>query len=159
MRAFLKARWAIGLAILCATSTASARMYQWVSPATGSTQLSGEPPSWYRSGNDGPRVLVFENGYLVDDTHIRVSPSRSRALRSAAFDELNRRRTLEAVERIAQGQARKKDKQLAAEQESSLIARTVADVDAANALPDELDAAAIARLKSIIAEFDKSTGQ
>ena len=86
-------------------------------------------------------------------------PQPFETLRSAAFDELNRRRTLEAVERIAQGQARKKDKQLAAEQESSLIARTVADVDAADTLPDELDAAAIARLKSIIAEFDKSTGQ
>ena len=82
-------------------------------------QLSGEPPSWYRSGNDGPRVLVFENIYLVDDTHIRVSPSRSRALRSAAFDELNRRR-IEAVERIAQGR-RGKRQQLAAEHEAVFL--------------------------------------
>ncbi len=130
--------------------------------------MSGEPPSWYRSGNDGPRVLVFENGYLVDDTSILVSSSRSRALRSAAFDELKRRRTLEAVERIAQGRAREKDRELADEQERSLVARSV-EVAAESAktlseatvgaLPDQLDAAAIERLKSIIAEFDKSNRQ
>ena len=159
MRALIKSRLVIGLAILCATSTASESMYQWVSPATGSTQLSGEPPSWYQSGNDGPRVLVFENGYLVDDTRSRVSPSRSKALRSAAFDELKRRRHWKLSSALPKARHGSKDKQLAAEQESSLIARTVADVDAAGALPDELDAAAIERLKSIIAEFDKSTGQ
>ena len=130
--------------------------------------MSGEPPSWYRSGNDGPRVLVFENGYLVDDTSILVSSSRSRALRSAAFDELKRRRTLEAVERIAQGRAREEDRELADEQERSLVARSV-EVAAESAktlseatvgaLPDQLDAAAIERLKSIIAEFDKSNRQ
>jgi len=130
--------------------------------------MSGEPPSWYRSGNDGPRVLVFENGYLVDDTSILVSSSRSRALRSAAFDELKRRRTLEAVERIAQGRAREKDRELADEQERSLVARSVEVATESpkklseatvGALPDQLDAAAIERLKSIIAEFDKSNRQ
>lgn len=130
--------------------------------------MSGEPPSWYRSGNDGPRVLVFENGYLVDDTSILVSSSRSRALRSAAFDELKRRRTLEAVERIAQGRAREEDRELADEQERSLVARSVEVATESaktlseatvGALPDQLDAAAIERLKSIIAEFDKSNRQ
>lgn len=130
--------------------------------------MSGEPPSWYRSGNDGPRVLVFENGYLVDDTSILVSYSRSRALRSAAFDELKRRRTLEAVERIAQGRAREEDRELADEQERSLVARSVEVATESaktlseatvGALPDQLDAAAIERLKSIIAEFDKSNRQ
>ena len=130
--------------------------------------MSGEPPSWYRSGNDGPRVLVFENGYLVDDTSILVSSSRSRALRSAAFDELKRRRTLEAVERIAQGRAREKDRELADEQERSLVPRSVEVATESaktlseatvGALPDQLDAAAIERLKSIIAEFDKSNRQ
>jgi len=58
--------------------------------------------------------------------------------------------------------------ELADEQERSLVARSV-EVAAESAktlseatvgaLPDQLDAAAIERLKSIIAEFDKSNRQ
>jgi len=43
-----------------------------VSPTTGSVQLSGTPPAWYRSDVAGPRVQVFESGNLVDDTAIVV---------------------------------------------------------------------------------------
>lgn len=62
-----------------------ARMYQWVEPDTGTTQLSGKPPSWYRSSDEGPRVLVFEKGRLVDDTSISVSQEARRDLRKRAF--------------------------------------------------------------------------
>jgi len=58
-----------------------ARMYQWVDPDTGTTQLSGKPPPWYRSTGTGPRVFVFENGQLIDDTGIALSEVESERLR------------------------------------------------------------------------------
>lgn len=74
---------------VCALSIASAdaRMYQWTSPDTGSTQLSGRPPAWYRSAQGGPRVYVFDDNRLVDDTGITVSAEQRAALRAEAFGE------------------------------------------------------------------------
>ncbi len=62
-----------------------ARMYQWVEPGSNSTQLSGKPPAWYRSANGGPRVFVFENGRLIDDTGVRVSDDVRQLMRQQAF--------------------------------------------------------------------------
>lgn len=75
---------------LCSLSItpAAARMYQWRSPATGTTQLSGTPPAWYRTVEGGPRVYVFDANRLVDDTGIAVSDEQRRALRAAAFGEV-----------------------------------------------------------------------
>jgi len=72
---------------LCCLSIApvAARMYQWQNPATGTTQLSGTPPAWYRGSERGPRVFVFENNQLVDDTGIGVSDAQREALRAEAF--------------------------------------------------------------------------
>jgi len=76
---------------LCATlllmlaASAAARMYQWVDPRSGTVQLSGAPPAWYRSAQTGPRVFVFENGRLVDDTARPVDPDQAAALRAGAF--------------------------------------------------------------------------
>lgn len=64
---------------------ALARMYQWVDPGTGTVQLSGAPPAWYRGKQAGPRVFVFENGRLVDDTGTRVADDEAQALRAEAF--------------------------------------------------------------------------
>ena len=63
----------------------SARMYQWVETDTGSTQLSGKPPMWYRSATSGPRVFVFDNGRLIDDTAIDVDEQVRQQLRQKAF--------------------------------------------------------------------------
>ena len=73
------------LLILLFSNSAFARMYQWVEPDTGTTQLSGKPPAWYRSEAGGPRVLVFENGRLIDDTDIEVARELRRDLRKRAF--------------------------------------------------------------------------
>lgn len=70
---------------LCFNTTALARMYQWVEPDTHTTQLSGKPPTWYRSAEEGPRVFVFENGRVIDDTGINVSVSVRQRLRQQAF--------------------------------------------------------------------------
>lgn len=63
----------------------SARMYQWTEADTGSTQLSGKPPMWYRSASSGPRVFVFDNGRLIDDTAVEVDEDVRQQLRQRAF--------------------------------------------------------------------------
>jgi hypothetical protein len=79
----------LGIAVLyiliLAALPAQARMYQWVDPGTGTPQLSGKPPAWYRSPAGGARVLVFERGRLIDDTAIAVSEPEREFLRQAAF--------------------------------------------------------------------------
>lgn len=76
----------LALCICCmSVAPAAARMYQWQNPATGTTQLSGIPPGWYRSSEGGPRVYVFENNQLIDDTGIPVSAAQREALRAEAF--------------------------------------------------------------------------
>ncbi len=60
-------------------------MYQWTSPDTGTTQLSGTPPAWYRGAEQGPRVYVFERGQLVDDTARPVTEEQRLSLRRQAF--------------------------------------------------------------------------
>ena len=93
---------------LLLSAAADARMYQWVDPDNGTTQLSGKPPVWYRSSAGGPRVFVFDNGKLVDDTGVEVSDVerdqlRQQALvkamedRAAARDQLLEARRLQAL--------------------------------------------------------------
>ena len=62
-----------------------AQMYQWADPETGTTQLSGKPPAWYRSVEGGPRVFVFKRGKIVDDTGIKISDEQRISLRTQAF--------------------------------------------------------------------------
>ena len=62
-------------------------MYQWQSPQSGRVQLSGSVPSWYRANERGPRVLVFENGQLIDDTALPVSEMKRLELRESALAE------------------------------------------------------------------------
>lgn len=73
------------LLLTVAPGAAEARMYQWVNPGTNSVQLSGKAPPWYRSPQGGPRVLVYENGTLVDDTAVLLPEDQSQQLRQAAF--------------------------------------------------------------------------
>lgn len=74
------------LLLLCQIApAAAARMYQWQDPDTGTTQLSGTPPAWYRSNTDGPRVFVFEKGQLVDDTARKLPEDERKHLRRQAL--------------------------------------------------------------------------
>lgn len=66
---------------------ADARMYQWANPHSGTVQLSGTPPAWYRAATSGPRTLVFEDGQLIDDTGVGVSEPHRLALRDDAFGQ------------------------------------------------------------------------
>ena len=65
--------------------TADARMYQWSNAATDTVQLSGSPPAWYRSSVQGPRVFVFDNGQLIDDTAVEVAEEHRQVLHANAF--------------------------------------------------------------------------
>lgn len=73
------------LLLLCCSLPAAARMYKWVDPRTGITQLSGKPPPWYRNGQSGPRVFVFQRGRVVDDTGIKVTAAERDRLRQEAL--------------------------------------------------------------------------
>lgn len=77
-------RFFLVISLLLSTS-AEARMYQWTDPDTGTTQLSGKPPVWYRATTDGPRVIVFENGKIIDDTSISISDDQRESLRQQAL--------------------------------------------------------------------------
>jgi hypothetical protein len=70
-----------------------AQMYQWADPESGTTQLSGKPPAWYRSAEGGPRVFVFNRGKIVDDTGIEVSDEQRISLRTKAFVEAEQDRS------------------------------------------------------------------
>ena len=162
------------LACLLATQAAVARMYEWVSPASGRVQLSGTPPSWYRSSAPGPRVRVFENGRLVDDTAIGLSAEENAALRDFALAEVEQRRQLDALKELelaaARDSAAREAKLREAERAAELAERRreqaqsdeaaaegqTAAADAAESLiPESLDAETIDRLKALISEFDR----
>lgn len=87
--------------LLAISAVAYARMYQWIDPDTGTTQLSGKPPHWYRSGIRGPRVIVFENGRVIDDTGIELSEDEDDRLRQDALIMVERDR-LAAMEKLLQ---------------------------------------------------------
>jgi hypothetical protein len=86
--------------LLLFSSAAEARMYQWVEPGVETTQLSGKPPAWYRGVGGGPRIFVFENGRLIDDTGIEVSDEVRQRLREEAFIQAEKDRQ-KAEEKIA----------------------------------------------------------
>ncbi len=73
------------ICLLLFSSLVHARMYQWIEPGSGTTQLSGKPPAWYRSTEGGPRIFVFEKGRVIDDTSIEVSDNERELLRQRAF--------------------------------------------------------------------------
>ncbi len=76
---------ALGATLLSTGAAAADRLYQWIDPHTGTTQLSGRPPAWYRADAAGPRVFVFERGLLVDDSSVRLGERDRRWLRTAAL--------------------------------------------------------------------------
>ncbi len=83
----IRVRALCAVVLLLTSAAVAARMYQWVDPRSGTVQLSGAPPAWYRGSQAGPRVFVFENGRLVDDTARVVEPAQAAALRASAFGQ------------------------------------------------------------------------
>ncbi len=117
---------------------AFARMYQWVEPDTGTTQLSGKPPAWYRSADGGPRVLVFDKGRLVDDTAIELAEDVRRNLRKQAFILAEQDRQL-AKEKLVK--AKQLKRQFATDEIDEQVSQLVVEEEqtaTADAVIDEL---------------------
>jgi hypothetical protein len=111
----------LSLILVVTCPAALARMYQWDDPDTGTPQLSGKPPYWYRGDESGPRVYVIDNGHVIDDTAVQVSDAQRRQLREAAFmraeqDETRFRAKLEEAERLKAQRDAGREEALAAEQ-------------------------------------------
>ncbi|MBL1141968.1 MAG: hypothetical protein HND53_08065 [Proteobacteria bacterium] len=94
------------LAFSLTTVVVEARMYQWVEPGVETTQLSGKPPAWYRSATGGPRVFVFDNGRLIDDTAVEVDEEIRQRMRQEAF-VLGEEDRQKAKEKMAKAQEMK----------------------------------------------------
>jgi hypothetical protein len=139
------------------SSNSIARVYQWVSPQTGTVQLSGEPPSWYRSGRGGPRVWVLDNGRLVDDTSIALSAEQNAALRDQAFAEVEARR-LEALQRLEDEIIEEASRQERQQAQSDAVASfdlSEPEETGTEELPPEVDEETIRQLKAIISDWDR----
>ncbi|MFT5389928.1 MAG: hypothetical protein ACI8PT_000108 [Gammaproteobacteria bacterium] len=155
--------WVLALMVIT-TAPAYARMYQWVNPRTGLSQMSGTPPAWYRASPAGPRILVYDNGTLLDDTALPVTEVRSQALRDAAFDELRRLKEFSALQRLeetARQEADRAERERRPKRERVRVNEAPSNtVDAEPALGslEQFGADTIERLKSIISEFDKLGG-
>lgn len=106
-----------------------AQMYQWTDPESGTTQLSGKPPAWYRSVEGGPRVFVFNRGKIVDDTGIKISDEQRISLRTRAFINAEE-------DRIAAQKKATEAAKLKATMENSSQEITEENIDD-KALPDE----------------------
>ena len=67
-------RFVLGLVFVCCALPASAQVYCWNDAQTGAKRLSNIPPSWYKNpdSRNSPRVQVFDNGRLIDDTSLTV---------------------------------------------------------------------------------------
>ena len=156
-------RRSIGLLLivcLLSSTPAAARMYQWLESGTGTVQLSGDPPPWYRNGREGPRILVFENGRLIDDTSITLPREKEEALRNAAYREVDLKREMEAVkklERAALREARLREESEAVRQRAAAEAPAAAP-EAEPEKPvtaEDLDAKTVEQMKSLISAWDK----
>lgn len=146
--------------LVAAACAADARMYQWQSTHSGRIELSGTPPSWYRSGLEGPRVLVYEEGRLVDDTAVALSRDKAELLRNSAFDEIERRRHEETVKRLERA-ARRAAVRREQSEEATAAASGESQQPAASSeavpeeIPDKLDDTVINRLKAVVQAWDR----
>lgn len=103
-----------------------ARMYQWVDPQTGTPYLSSDPPGWYRTPRKGPRVLVFQNGRIVDDTAERVSAGTAQELRDEAVRSQEARQRGERLRGVQREQERvERQTKLAQQNRSKRFAEVV----------------------------------
>ena len=152
------------LLLLLVSTAASARMYQWRDPNSESIQFSGEPPAWYRNSGAGPRVRVFVDGKLVDDTNIRLSPEDDQSMRDIAFRAVQEEQQLEAIKRLERT-ARREDRRREQARRQAMRAQAKTEVPEPtealpealpDVLPESLDPEMIERLKSIISDYDRA---
>jgi hypothetical protein len=155
-------RYFLPICLLLISVTADARVYQWVNPDTGNVQFSGKPPSWYRGQNPGPRVLVFENGRLIDDTSRSVQDQQRLAIRKEAFSQGSSIAGGEAALRGSSKAPSSEDEQVrelldAKRQAAARMKQAepeVAEVEEVEEVPLSPEES-IDRLKQVIADYDR----
>jgi len=147
-----------------------AQMYQWVDPETGTTQLSGKPPAWYRSAEGGPRVFVFKRGKVVDDTGINISDEQRTILRTKAFvsaeeDRLAAKEKAMEAAKLKAAMGRSADEALLQERELSMLSDELRDESQGEVVmdfPDEVEAreeisaeeVSVEKMKALIEEWE-----
>ena len=145
------------LLLTALAAPAQARMYQWIDPDTGTTQLSGKPPAWYRSGAEGPRVFVFENGRVIDDTGIALPEGETERLRQEALLQAEKDRAA-ALEKLLQARRQKAAMALAEDDGEVVVETPVAQAPApsADASPGGPDAAGptAEELRALIEQYE-----
>ena len=152
--------FALILAGLLLAGGAQARLYQWVNPDSGYTQLSGKPPSWYRSAQPGPRVFVFENGQLLDDTDVAVNAAQRQELRWLAFSLANEEQQAlseERAQRLAElyGKAEEEEFYSADEEgEEPTFSLAAPDLEGEAAAEEDEETATINRLRNVVTAWD-----
>ncbi len=134
-----------------------AQMYQWIDPETGTTQLSGKPPPWYRGAEGGPRIFVFNRGKVVDDTGIQISDDQGIKLRLKAFmsaekDRLAAREKLDKVAKLKMALQKNANEAARAESEDAVAEKEFRDATAGTPVEKELDEDSVAKMKALIAE-------
>lgn len=150
------------LLLLTYSTCINARMYQWVDPNTGSTQLSGKPPMWYRSTEPGPRVFVFEKSKIIDDTGISVSDVERERLRQQAYLQAEEDTVL-ARDKLLQ--AKRMDAALQQKQEAEAVVKGEEEPvieDIVEEMPEEDTPAAeepstIEQMRKLIADWESDT--
>ncbi len=139
-----------------------ARMYQWQDPETGTTHLSGVPPTWYRSANAGPRVFVFEKGEIIDDTGINISIEQRDLLRTRALLKANK--DMEAAKQKALQSERLKavldmqstDAILIEEVEIPVITEVIDETDEGNSVDKQPDTSKLSaeEMRALILDWE-----
>jgi len=152
-------RYFLPIGLLLISVTADARVYQWVNPDTGNVQFSGKPPSWYRGQNPGPRVLVFENGRLIDDTSRSVQDQQRLAIRQEAFSQGSSIGGGEAALRGGSKAASSEDEQVrelldAKRQAAARMKQAEPEATEEEEVPLSPEES-IGRLKQVIADYDR----
>lgn len=133
---------------------ASARMYQWIDPVTGSGQMYGKPPAWCRSDWNGPRIRVFDNGTIVDDISILVFDDEMQALRQEAFRQFDESQRLNALKRLESEALREAERQDRLSKVDELPVAALGDEEVDEALSDNLTEETIDQFKDLINEWD-----
>ena len=137
-------------------------MYEWQNPATGTVELSGKPPAWYRGNLGGPRVRVFDDGVLVDDTIIDLPPKYDQQMRESAFQAFERQQA-EAVKRLERIARKRREAARRDAQTEEVAAANETPAESTSVLgsgppPEELDQGVINQLKSLIQNWDRQLG-
>lgn len=149
-------RTALFLLMLALAAPASARVYQWVEPDSETPQLSGKPPTWYRSREGGPRVFVFEKGQLIDDTATEVSEIDRARLREEALIQAERDQAA-INERLLEAKRMQaiQDRNRPPEEELPLVVEQAPPPDALPAPPPTPDAeATMDAMRALVEQWD-----